>query len=146
LVINKEKCVFGIEEVEFLGHNINTEEVSPIASRIAATMEHPQPTTVKELQGFLGVINFYCRFVPAAAYILKPLTDQLKGNPKPTAAVLWTSSMQFAFEKAKTFLEESFRLIHPSPGAEISLVVDASAKHIGPLCSSSHIWWPHGGL
>jgi hypothetical protein len=38
LVINKEKCVFGVEEVVFLGHHVNAEEVSPIASRIAAIM------------------------------------------------------------------------------------------------------------
>jgi hypothetical protein len=63
--------------------------------------------------------------------ILKPLTDQLKENLKLTAAILWTSSMQSAFEKAKTSLAESVRLIHPSPGAKISLIVDASAEHIG---------------
>jgi hypothetical protein len=75
LVINREKCVFGIEEVEFLGHHVNATGVAPIASRVAAILEHPQPTTVKELQGFFGIINFYRCFVPAAARILKPLTD-----------------------------------------------------------------------
>jgi hypothetical protein len=73
LVINREKSVFGVEEVKFLGHHVNATGVAPIASRVAAILEHPQPTTVKELQGFLGVINFYRRFVPAAARILKPL-------------------------------------------------------------------------
>jgi hypothetical protein len=89
LVINQEKCVFGVEEVEFLGHHMNTTGVVPIASRPAAILEQQQPTiSVKELQGFLGVINFYRRFVPAAARILKPLTDQLKGNPKPACCPL----------------------------------------------------------
>jgi hypothetical protein len=41
---------------------------------VAAIQQHPEPKTVKELQGFLGVINFYRHFVPAAAHILKPLT------------------------------------------------------------------------
>jgi hypothetical protein len=70
-VINREKCVFGIEEVEFLGHHVNARGVATIASCVAAILEHPQPTTVKELQGFLGVINFYRRFVPAAATQVK---------------------------------------------------------------------------
>jgi hypothetical protein len=78
---------------------------------------------VKELQGFLCVINFYRRFIPAAAHILKPLTDQLKGGPKPAASILWMEAMQAAFASAK--------LIHHLPGAEISLLVDASADHIG---------------
>jgi hypothetical protein len=60
LVINREICVFSVEEVEFQGHHVNATGVAPIASRVAAILEHPQPTTVKELQGFFGVINF-CR-------------------------------------------------------------------------------------
>jgi hypothetical protein len=66
---------------------VNATGVGPIASRVPAILEHPQPTTVKELQGFFGVINFYRRFLPAATRILKLLTDQLKGNPKPVATV-----------------------------------------------------------
>jgi hypothetical protein len=73
-------------------------------------LEHPQPTTVKELQGLLGIINFYRRFVPAVACILKPLTDQLKGNPKPAATVCWTAVMQAAFEAAKAALAGSVRV------------------------------------
>ena len=90
LVINQQKCVFGVTEVEFLGHHVTAAGVSPIASRVAAIQQHPAPTTMKELQGFLGVINFYRRFVPAAARILKPLSDQLKGGPKPAPAIPWT--------------------------------------------------------
>jgi cleavage and polyadenylation specificity factor subunit 1 len=86
---------------------------------------------VKELQGFLGVINFYRRFIPAAARILKPLTDQLKGGPKPAAAIPWTADMQAAFAAAKAALAGCVRLIHPTPGAEVALHVDASADHIG---------------
>jgi hypothetical protein len=67
LVINREKCVFGVQQVEFLGHHVSAAGVLPIASRIAAINEHPRPNTVKELQGFLGVINLYRRFIPAAA-------------------------------------------------------------------------------
>jgi hypothetical protein len=83
---------------------------------------------VKELQGFLGVINFYPRFIPAATHILKPLTDQLKGAPKPAASIPWMEAMQAAFAAAKA---ACVRLIHPLPGAKISLLVDASADHIG---------------
>jgi hypothetical protein len=59
LVINQEKCVLGVTEVEFLGHHVTAASVSPIASRVAAIQQHPETATVKELQGFLGVINFY---------------------------------------------------------------------------------------
>ena len=58
LVINQEKCVFGVAEVEFLGHHVTAAGVSPIASRVSAIQQHPAPTTVKELQGFLGGHQF----------------------------------------------------------------------------------------
>ena len=76
--------------MKFLGHHVTAAGVSPVASRVAAIQQHPAPTTMKELQGFLGVNNFYRRFVPAAARILKPLTNPLKGSPKPATAIPWT--------------------------------------------------------
>jgi hypothetical protein len=133
LVINQEKCVFGVAEVEFLGHHVTAAGVSPIASRVATIQQHPAPTTVKELQGFLGAINFYRRFIPAAARILKPLTNPLKGGPKPAAAIPWTADMQAAFSAAKAALTGCVRLIHPTPGADVALHVDASAEHIGAV-------------
>jgi len=148
LVINREKCVFGASEIEFLGHHVTCRGVSPIASRVEAINAHPQPTTVKELQGFLGVVNFYRRFIPAAARILKPLTDKLKGSPKPKAAVVWTADMETAFKTAKAALTGCVRLIHPTPGAEVSMHVDASAEHIGAaLQQRAHpaaAWQPLG--
>ncbi len=79
-LVNREKCVFGMAAVEFLGHHVSAAGTSPITSNIEAIQRHPQPTTVKEIQGFLGVVNFYRRFVQSAAWILKPLTDALRGT------------------------------------------------------------------
>ncbi len=60
-----------MKEVEFLDHYVSP---AGVASRVEASQQHPAPTTVKELQGFLGVINIFRRFVLAAARILKLLT------------------------------------------------------------------------
>jgi hypothetical protein len=81
LVINQEKCVFGVTEVDFLGHHVTAAGVSPIASRVATIQQHPETATVKELQGFLGVINFYegrDRRVCAANFLA--LLNLLKGK------------------------------------------------------------------
>ncbi len=51
LVINREKCVFGVPEVDFLGHHVSAAGVLPIASRVTAINDHPRPTTVKEFLG-----------------------------------------------------------------------------------------------
>jgi hypothetical protein len=81
LVINRDKCVFGKSAVDFLGHRVSAAGSQPLHSHVVAIQEHPRPLCVKDLQGFLGVVNFYRRFMPAAAHILLPLTEALKGNP-----------------------------------------------------------------
>jgi hypothetical protein len=65
LVINGEKCEFAVREVQFLGHHFTAEGLRPLPDRVAAIQDHPRPSTVKLLQAFLGVVNFYRRFVPA---------------------------------------------------------------------------------
>jgi hypothetical protein len=65
LVINGEKCEFAVREVQFFGHHVTAEGIRPLPDRVAAIQDHPRPSTVKLLQAFLGVGNFYRRFVPA---------------------------------------------------------------------------------
>ncbi len=67
--------MFGTAAAEFLGHHVSAADTTPIASNIEAIQHHLLPTTVKELQGFLGVVGFYRRFIPAMAKILRPLAD-----------------------------------------------------------------------
>ena len=73
LVIIRDKCVFGASTVEVLGHDISGDGIRPLPSRVDAVNRFPRPTTVKQLQEFLGMINYYHRFIPNAAGILTPL-------------------------------------------------------------------------
>ena len=82
LVINKAKCVFGVSEIEFLGHHVTSASIRPLANKVRAVMSYEQPKTVKSLQRFLGMLNFYRRFLPGIAAVLRPLTDALAGAPK----------------------------------------------------------------
>jgi hypothetical protein len=69
---------------------------------------------------FLGVVNFYHRFIPAAVKILQPLTDSLKGGLKATASVEWTSEMERAFIDAKEALCKATLLAHSQQGWELA--------------------------
>ena len=80
LVLNRAKCEFFHSEVEFLGLRVTACSVAPLPDQLAAVRDFPQPNTVKELQAFLGAVNFYHRFIPSAAKILLPLTAVLKGG------------------------------------------------------------------
>jgi hypothetical protein len=59
LVINHEKCVFGQQPMEFLGHQVLATGISPLPGRVAAIRQFPRPTMVRDLQAFLGLFNFY---------------------------------------------------------------------------------------
>jgi Reverse transcriptase (RNA-dependent DNA polymerase)/RNase H-like domain found in reverse transcriptase len=129
LVLNLEKCEFGKSCVQFLGHKVSAAGVEPLVDHVQAVQQFPQSR--QELQRFLGMINFYRRFLPATALVVKPLTDALSGGGGKNKAVSWTEEMTAAFQAAKDLLCNSTCLAHPDPAAAISLAVDASASHVG---------------
>ncbi|CAG9136950.1 unnamed protein product, partial [Plutella xylostella] len=67
VLINTNKCVFGQPEVTFLGYSVSATGVKPLPEKVKAIQEYPVPKTVKELRRFLGMMNFYRRFLPGAA-------------------------------------------------------------------------------
>ncbi len=77
---------------------------SPSPTYVSAMLDFPRPNTVKELQGFLGLLNFYRRFLPAVARTLQPLTDALRGDRKGTDPVEWSAEMEAAFTASKKAL------------------------------------------
>jgi hypothetical protein len=102
----------------------------------------PLPQNIKQLQWFLGKVNFYFRyFLPNCAQVLCPLTDRLKGGPK---TLEWTAPAQEAFQNAKCLLAAVVPLQHPAPQAKLSLTTDASATHIGGVMQQKlgDHWWP----
>lgn len=135
LVINPAKCVFAQAAVDFLGHRVSAGGIAPLSRQIAAIEEFPAPDGVKALQRFLGLINYYRRFLPGIAGTLKPLTDALKGSPK---TLEWSEDRQAAFLAAKAALASAVPLHHPDPAASLSLATDASATHIGGVLQQAH--------
>ena len=133
LVLNRGKCEFMRREVDYLGHRVSAEGVAPLKTGVQAILDYPRPTTIKELQGLLGMINFYRRFIPAAAKLLSPLTDVLKGGPSGSTRVEWTPEMVQSSEAARSALANAALLAHPDPAAELALVTDASATHVGAV-------------
>jgi hypothetical protein len=147
LLLNTEKCEWGLRKVDFLGHTISAAGIAPLPDRVAAIREFSPPQTVQQLQAFLGLFNFYRRFVPAAARILRPLTDALGGAPRGSAKLQWTAAMEAAFKEARTALADSSLLDHPAANPELSLATDASASHVGGILQQRQLggnWTPLG--
>ena len=64
LIINPAKCQFGVSSITFLGHHITPQGAVPLPDRVEAVAAFPRPPTVQSLQEFLGMVNFYNRFLP----------------------------------------------------------------------------------
>ena len=79
VLLNTSKCVLGQSDVTFLGYSVSTAGTKPLESKVQAIKDFPTPKTVKELRRFLGMINFYRRFVPRAAQIQAPLNAVFTG-------------------------------------------------------------------
>ena len=75
LVVNPQKCVLGLSSLEFLGHYVISSGVQPLQSRVESITDFPRQRSSKSLQEYLGMLNFYRRFVPHAASMLLPLYE-----------------------------------------------------------------------
>ena len=128
LIVRYDKCVFGASSVEFLGHSISAQGVTPVTSKIDAIQQFPQPTTVKQVQEFCGMINFYHRFLPHIAETMTPLYNAIKGKPKK---IEWTTECETAFKAAKSALANKTTLSFPSEHGHLILSTDASDKAMG---------------
>jgi hypothetical protein len=80
LAINLEKCVFEVPELDFLGHRLSAAGITPLPGSLQVMYNFPRPHTFKDLQRFLGTVNFYRRFLLKIAQVLVPLTNLLKGK------------------------------------------------------------------
>ncbi|XP_061566754.1 uncharacterized protein LOC133420887 [Cololabis saira] len=143
LIVNPTKCQFGLPVIDFLGHRISAQGAVPLPSKVQAVAEFPRPASVKALQEFLGMINFYNRFLPRAAHLLQPLYGALQ-KKKGCDPVDWTPDRISAFEDAKSALANAVLLAHPSPSAPISLTTDASDIAVGGVVEQrvAGVWQP----
>ena len=78
LRLNKSKCKFTSSRVEFFGHIIDERGLHPTKDKIIAIQEAPQPKNVTELKSFLGLLNYYSKFLPSLSSTLAPLYTLLQ--------------------------------------------------------------------
>ena len=94
LSLKPEKCEFEKTSVEYLGVVISHDSVKMDPAKVAGVSEWPTPLNKKEVQSFLGFINFYRRFIEGFSHIAQPLFDLTKAD----SAFKWTSEEKSAFD------------------------------------------------
>lgn len=78
LKLGKKKCQFMEEEIEFLGHKLNSKGLRPLESKVRAIEKAPRPTSREQVQSFLGMISYYAKFIPDRASSLAPLYELMQ--------------------------------------------------------------------
>ena len=77
IIIGPEKCQFGTTELSFLGHHVCAEGISPLPSAVDAIVNFVRPEKQRALRRYLGMVNYYHRFIPHCAAKLTPLNNLL---------------------------------------------------------------------
>ena len=147
LTINVNKCQFAKDTVKYLGCNVSNEGVSPLDERVKTIREYPKPRTIKDLKRFLGIINFYRRFLPKAGEAQIPLNQMTVGYQKRDKKVIrWTSAAEEAFRLCKEQMANAVSLQYPRPEAQLALKTDASDTAIGAVLEQCNngAWEPLG--
>ena len=133
--VKKGKCAFLQPCVEYLGHKINCEGLQALPSKIAAITQAPTPHNVQELRSFLGLLNYYGKFIRNLSTIVHPLNSLLQAHKRCPECEQACPECEQAFKKAKEELSSSAVLVHYDPNLTITLAGDASAYGIGAVIS-----------
>ena len=143
LVVNPAKCLFGVSELEFLGHHISAAGSAPTQEKVEAVTNFPFPPTVGGLLRFIGMIQFYNKYIPRINLILAPLFSAIAGR-KPADRVERTVDLELSFNKARAALAASTLLHHPRPHAPTALTTDASDLGMGAVLEQfvNQCWVP----
>ncbi|KAI4892783.1 hypothetical protein NFI96_006341, partial [Prochilodus magdalenae] len=131
LHLRKDKCSFLQREVQYLGHRVDAQGLHPLESKVQAIVGAPSPKSVSELKAYLGLLNYYGRFLPNLSTLLAPLHSLLKKDVQWG----WGKAQEKAFRESKQLLESATRLVHYSPSQDLILACDASAYGVGAVLS-----------
>ena len=133
VVINVGKCQFGQSSIDFLSHQITPNGAAPLPDMVKVVTNFKQPVTIKGLQEFVGMINFYYYFIPMAAQIISSTFFVLLGIARGPKHLVWTRDMLNAFQEAKAALAGAVMLTHPCG--------DASNEAVGAVLQQMHGAW-----
>ena len=129
--LKADKCVFMMPTVQYLSHQIDSSGIHAAPDKVEAIVEAPVPKNVNELRSFLGLVNYYGKFIPCLSTILHPLNNLLKTGTKWE----WSKECSQAFKQAK----QNSHQLKSSPImtqiVPLTLAADASAYGVGAVIS-----------
>ena len=147
MTINMEKCAFFQDSLKFCGHRIDAAGLHMTPSKITAVVEVPNPQDISQLRAFLGLVNYYNRFLPNLASVLVPLHKLLQKKTKWH----WATDCERAFQEVKQMIASERVLTHFNPDVPLLVSCDASPYGLGAVLShvchrekKNQLHLPHG--
>ncbi|QRW25224.1 Retrotransposable element Tf2 protein [Rhizoctonia solani] len=125
------KCHFHVTTVDYLGIVISPDGFSMDQKKIEAVTSWPTPRTVKQVQAFLGFVNYLRRFIPNFSLVARPLHNLTK-KETPWS---WGNLEEVAFQELRSLVTRSPVLIHSNPDLPYYLETDASGVAMGAILS-----------
>ena len=141
LYVKLEKCKWKVKEVEFLGVVIGPEGIKMEKEKVKGVLEWPAPKCIKEVQKFLGLANYYRRFIEGFATVARPLHDLVKKDKKWE----WTEREEKVFKELKERFTKEPVLAAPDIDKKMRMEVDASDYATGGMLSmecEDRLWRP----
>ena len=132
LKLKPSKCSLFADQVLYLGHVISAAGISPDPAKLRVLADWPTPKTVREMQSFLGFVNFYGDYISDATELTAPLYDLIAAR-KGDESIKMTAEHLESFEEIKRRLCAAPRLAHPDLEQPFFLYTNASKIAIGAV-------------
>ena len=139
-------------QLSFLGHHVCAEGISPLPSAVDAIVNFVKPEKQRALGRYLGMVNYYHRFIPQCAAKLTPLNNVLTAandghtrlSSKSNFELKWDENAESAFSVSKRILANATLLVHPDPMAQLNITCDASDVAVGGVLQQylNGMWQP----
>ncbi|CAB4013811.1 Hypothetical predicted protein [Paramuricea clavata] len=129
LTLNVDKCKFNVNEVSYCGHNFTKDGVTHDESKIKAIQDMPTPSSKKEIERLLGIVNYLAKCVPNLATITAPIRELLKKDIE----FYWSHEQTKAFDEVKEILTQQPVLKFFYPTKPVIVRCDASQNGLGAI-------------
>ncbi|XP_058449089.1 uncharacterized protein K02A2.6-like [Malaya genurostris] len=131
LRLNVAKCEFFADRIEYCGFVIDREGIRKMKTKMDAIQEMPRPRNREQVRAFVGLINYYGRFMKNLSSRIYPINNLLKEN----VPFLWNDDCDKAFCWVKNEIQSDSVLVHYDPKHPLVLATDASPYGVGAVLS-----------